>query len=60
MTLPLKLFLIYIFMAYSIHCHISYIFEANSNRPNDFYLIGRKPNEIIQTEIEFRIHAEVE
>ena len=47
-------------MAYSIHCHISYIFEANSNRPNDFSLIGGKSNEIIQTEIEFKIHGEVE
>ena len=57
---PLTFPLIYIFMAYSIHCHISYIFEANSNRPNDFSLIEGKPNEIIQTEIEFRIHGEVE
>ena len=47
-------------MAYSIHCHISYIFEANSNRPNDFSLIGGKSIEIIQTEIEFKIHGEVE
>ena len=47
-------------MAHSIHCHISYIFEANSNRPNYLSLIGEKPNEIIQTEIEFKIHAEVE
>ena len=29
-------------MAYSIHGHISYILEANSKRPNDFSLIGRK------------------
>ena len=47
-------------MASSIHCHISYIFDANSNRPNVFSLIGGKPNERIQSEIEFKIHAEVE
>ena len=47
-------------MASSIHCHISYIFDANSNRPNVFSLIGGKPNESIQSEIEFKIHAEVE
>ena len=35
-------------MAYSIHGHISYILEANSVRPNDFSLIGREQNEILQ------------
>ena len=35
-------------MAYSIYGHISYIFEPNSKRPNDFSLRGRKPNEILQ------------
>ena len=56
-------------MAYSIHDHISFILEANPKRPNDFSLIGGKPNEIlqfkwkktygikIQTEIRFKIHA---
>ena len=59
-------------MAYSMHDHISYILEANSKRPNDFSLIGMKPNEIlhfkwkktygikIQTEIRFKINAEGE
>ena len=59
-------------MAYSIHGHISYILEANSKRPNDFSLIGRKPNEILQfkwkktygikieTGIKYKIHAEGE
>ena len=59
-------------MAYSMHGHISYILETNSKRPGDFFLIGRKPNEIlqftwkktygikIQTEIEFKVHAEGE
>ena len=59
-------------MAYSIHGYISYILEANSKRPNDFSLIGMKPNEIlrfkwkktsgikIQTEIRFKIHTEGE
>ena len=32
-------------MAYSI---ISYILEANSKRPKDFSLTGRKPNEYLQ------------
>ena len=54
-------------MAYSIPGHISNILESNSNRPSDFSLIGRKPNEILQynwkkskikTEIKFKIHAE--
>ena len=56
-------------MAYSIHAHITTIFEVNSKSPNDFSLKGRKPNEIfqfkqktygikIQTEIKFKIHAE--
>ena len=31
-------------MVYSVHGHISYIFEANAKRPNDFSLIRRKPN----------------
>ena len=35
-------------MSYLIHSHISYILEANSNRPNDFSLVGRKPNKILQ------------
>ena len=35
-------------MAYSIHDHTSYILEASSERPNDFSLIGRKPNTILQ------------
>ena len=35
-------------MAYSMHSHISYILETNSKRPDDFSLIGRKPNEILQ------------
>ena len=35
-------------MAYSINGDISYILEANSKRPNDFSLIGKKPNEILQ------------
>ena len=35
-------------MTYSIHGHILYILEANSRRPNDFSLIRRKPNEILQ------------
>ena len=35
-------------MAYLIHGHISYILEASSKRPNDFSLMGRKPNEISQ------------
>ena len=35
-------------MAYSIQGRISYILEANSKRPNDFSLIGRKTNEILQ------------
>ena len=35
-------------MAYAIHSHISYILEVNSERSNDFSLIGRKPNEILQ------------
>ena len=55
-------------MPYSIHGHISYILEARSKRPNDFSLIGRKPNEIfkkpygikIQTEIKFKNYAEGE
>ena len=38
----------YTVIAYSIHGHISYILEANSNRPNGFSLIGREPNEILQ------------
>ena len=50
--------------------HISYILEPNSKRPNDFSLIRRKPNEILQfkvkktydikirAEIKFGIHAE--
>ena len=33
-----------LYMAYSIHSHISYILETNSKRPNGFSLIGRKPN----------------
>ena len=57
-------------MSYLIHSHISYILEANSNRPNDFSLVGRKPNKILQfkgkkthvikikTKIRFKIHAE--
>ena len=52
--------------------HISYILEPNSKRPNDFSLIRRKPNEILQfkvkktydikirAEIKFGIHAERE
>ena len=59
-------------MAYSIHGHISYILEASSKRPNNFSLMVRKLNEIlqfkwkktygikIQTESEFKIHAEGE
>ena len=35
-------------MIYLIQGHISYILEAYSKRPNDFFLIGRKPNEILQ------------
>ena len=35
-------------MAYSIHGHISYILETRSERPNDFSLIGSKPNETLQ------------
>ena len=35
-------------MANSIHGHISYILEASSNWPNDFSLIRKKPNEILQ------------
>ena len=35
-------------MAYSMHGHISYILEANSKRPKDFSLTGRKPNEYLQ------------
>ena len=35
-------------MAYGIHGHISYILEASSEGPNDFSLIERKPNEILQ------------
>ena len=35
-------------MAYSIHGHISYILETSSERPNDFSLIRKKPNEILQ------------
>ena len=35
-------------MAYSICGHISYILDASSKRPNDFSLIGRNPNEILQ------------
>ena len=35
-------------MAYSIHGHISYFLEASSKRPNDFYLIRRKANGILQ------------
>ena len=38
-------------MAYSINDHISYILEANSKRPNDFPLIGRKPNEMLQFKV---------
>ena len=57
-------------MFYLIHSHISYILEANSNRPNDFSLVGRKPNKILQfkgkkthgikikTKIRFKIYAE--
>ena len=57
-------------MAYSIHDHISYILEASSKRPNDFSLIRRTSNEILQfkwkkpcgiktqTEIKFKYHAE--
>ena len=33
---------------HSIHGHISYILEASSIRPNDFSLIGTKPNKIWQ------------
>ena len=52
--------------------HISYILEPNSKRHNDFSLIRRKPNEILQfkvkktydikirAEIKFGIHAEGE
>ena len=62
----------HISMTYLIHAHISYILEANFKKPNDFYLILRKPNEIlqykwkkaygikVQTEIEFKIYAEGE
>ena len=35
-------------MGYSMHGHISYILEARSKSPNDFSLIGRKPNETLQ------------
>ena len=35
-------------MAYSIHGHISWILETSSERPNDFSLIRKKPNEILQ------------
>ena len=35
-------------MAHSIYGHISYILKANSERSNNFSLIGRKPNEILQ------------
>ena len=35
-------------MAYSIHSHIFCILEASSKNPNDFSLIGRKLNEILQ------------
>ena len=35
-------------MAYSIHVHVSYIWEASSKRPRDFSFIGRKLNEILQ------------
>ena len=59
-------------MAYSMHDHISYILDANSKRPRDFSLIGRKPNDIwqfkwkktygikIQTKIRLKIYAEGE
>ena len=52
--------------------HISYILEPSSKRPNDFSLIRRKPNKILQfkvkktydikirAEIKFGIHAEGE
>ena len=35
-------------MAYSIHGHIFCILETSSKKLNDFSLIGRKPNEILQ------------
>ena len=35
-------------MTYSIFSHITYILEARSNRLNNFSLIGRKPNKILQ------------
>ena len=59
-------------ITYSMYGHISYILEPNSKRPNDFSLIRRKPNEILQfkvkktydikirAEIKFGIHAEGE
>ena len=35
-------------VAYSIRGHMSYILETSSKRPNDFSLIGRKPDQILQ------------
>ena len=35
-------------MAYSIHGHIYYILEASSEKPNDFSLVERKLNKILQ------------
>ena len=35
-------------MAFSIHGHIFCILEASSKKLNDFSMIGRKPNGILQ------------
>ena len=50
-----------------MHGHISYILEASPKSPNDFSLIGSKPNECLQfkwkklqTKTEFKFHAEEE
>ena len=49
-SFPLRISLANVSMAYSIYGHISYILETSSKTPNDFYLIGRKPIEILQLE----------